>query len=175
MPKLGDGLFGLRRGDIARHQCFHLVRAWRSCPCCPCCPCEMGWLRNWTSHAPAVKWWTPCRPLRLASDCSGLGVPEIAASMLAGSERSVHTVFACDVWRASQQWLTKMGLASLILGDMNLRVWDVKAGVIKTKLPFCMQLLPWMVYRAFWRPMPKVTFSHAVVKPTERYYYFKSC
>ena len=93
----------------------------------------MGWLRNWTSSAPAVKWWTPGRPLRLATDCSGLAIPEIAADMLAGSERSVHTVFACDVWRGSQQWLAKMGISSLILGDMNIRVWDVKAGVIKTK------------------------------------------
>ena len=93
----------------------------------------MGWLRNWTSHAPAVKWWTPCRPLRLATDCSGLGTAEIAADMLAGSERSVHVVFACDVCAACQKWLTKMGVSSLVLGDMNIRVWDVKAGVIKTK------------------------------------------
>ena len=93
----------------------------------------MGWLRNWASRAPSVKWWTPCRPLRLATDCSGLGIPEIAADMLAGSERSVHVVFACDVWGASQQWLAKMGASSVILGDMNLRIWDVKAGKITTR------------------------------------------
>ena len=92
----------------------------------------MGWLRNWASNAPQVKWWTRGRPLRLATDCSGLGVPEIAADMLAGSERSVHHVFACDVCNASRQWLAGMGV-SLILGDMNLRLWDSNIGVMKTR------------------------------------------
>ena len=93
----------------------------------------MGWFRNWASHAASVKWWTPGRPLRLATDCSGLGIPEIAASMLAGSDRNVHIVFACDVWAGSQRWLLQMGIAPLLLSDMNVRVWDANAGVIKTK------------------------------------------
>ena len=92
----------------------------------------MGWFRQWAAHAPSIKWWTHSRPLRLATDCSGLGIPEVAAEMLAGPDRLVHAVFACDVWHASQRWLSSMGMP-VILADMNLRIWDVRAGLIKTK------------------------------------------
>ena len=92
----------------------------------------MGWFGNWTRHASSIPWWTPDRPLRLATDCSGLGVPEIAARMLAGDGRSTHVAFACDVWKGSKVWL-QQALAPLLLMDMNLRIWNTKTGMITTK------------------------------------------
>jgi len=52
--------------------------------------------------------------------------------MMAGSERVVHAVFACDVWKGSRLWLQGLG-APLILADMNVRAWNTKAGAITSK------------------------------------------
>ena len=44
----------------------------------------------------------------------------------------MHTVFACDIWTASQRWLQNLGVQP-ILGDMNTRIWDGAAKQITTK------------------------------------------
>ena len=56
----------------------------------------------------------------------------MAAEMVAGSDRVVHTAFACDVWDESRKWLTTLG-AFWFLADMSLRIWGAKAGAIMTK------------------------------------------
>ena len=44
--------------------------------------------------------------LRVASDCSGMCVPEMALKMLCEKGKSMHTVFVCDVMKGhSSGWL----------------------------------------------------------------------
>ena len=88
---------------------------------------------DWVKRARHVPWWTSSRPLRLATDCSGLAVPEIALAMLGDHcGASVHHVFACDIWTGSQQWLQAIGV-SPILKDMNSRIWKPVEGRILTR------------------------------------------
>ena len=47
----------------------------------------MRWLLEWASHAPSIKGRTSRRHLRLATDCSGLGVPEKAAEIAASQKK----------------------------------------------------------------------------------------
>lgn len=69
----------------------------------------------------------------MATDCSGLGVPEIAMHMLTKEcESGVDTVFACDILPGSQKWLKSHGIGP-ILRDMNLRVWNSEEHIIHTK------------------------------------------
>ena len=71
----------------------------------------------------------------MATDCSGMCVPEIAIHMLSKHSKpsaSVHNVFACDVLKASQKWMAHLGL-STVLGDMNNRIWKVESGEMVSK------------------------------------------
>ena len=86
-------------------------------------------LSAWATRAPAIPWWTSERPLRMASDCSGMCVPEMALQLLCKNGRSVHTVFACDVMKSSQMWMAHLGLKP-ILADMNCRLWNKDTGVM---------------------------------------------
>ena len=95
----------------------------------------MGWLLKWASSAPGIDWWRPGRPLRLATDCTGLAIPELAARMLAGTNRKVQDVFVCDVWSGSRRWLQLLSKLQPEhqLSDMNMRVWNPKTGNITTR------------------------------------------
>ena len=42
-------------------------------------------------------------------------------------------LFFCDVWGATRQWLTSMRSAFVLLADVNLRIWEPKAWLMKTK------------------------------------------
>ena len=53
--------------------------------------------------------------------------------MLAVCDKSVHVVFVCDVWGTSKQWLTNMGFATVLLADINFRIWDPDEGLMSTK------------------------------------------
>ena len=65
----------------------------------------MTW-ESWAGKAPRATWWCPGRPLRVGTDCSGFGIPELALRELADEHGStVHTAFACDVAASSQRWL----------------------------------------------------------------------
>ena len=58
----------------------------------------------------------------MATDCSGLAIPEIAMRMVAEQHKSeVETVFACDILPGSQEWLKSLGIGP-ILRDMNVRI-----------------------------------------------------
>ena len=62
----------------------------------------------------------------MATDCSGLAIPEIAMRMIAEQHKSeVETVFACDVLPGSQEWLKSLGIGP-ILRDMNVRIWKFR-------------------------------------------------
>ncbi len=70
----------------------------------------------------------------MATDCTGLAVPEMALEMLATRQQSdVTSVFGCDVWSGSQTWL-KSHFVEPLLGDMTMRVWHCKAGTLTTKM-----------------------------------------
>ena len=74
-------------------------------PCCRCSLRTMPW-EHWASKAPRTPWWSPGRPLRVATDCSGLGIPELALRELAREHGStMDSVFACDVAVRCKQWL----------------------------------------------------------------------
>ena len=67
--------------------------------------------RTWAKSAPTISWWSPERPVRVATDCTGLGVVEMALETLASQRGvSVQTMFACDIWSASQRWLQGLGV-----------------------------------------------------------------
>ena len=60
----------------------------------------------WLRRVAVPSWWTADRPLRMATDCSGIGVPEIAMQMV--GERicgGVKHVWTCDNSKPSQKWL----------------------------------------------------------------------
>lgn len=76
-------------------------------PCSLFRPCNqtMAW-EKWAAAATSVPWWKPGRCLRVATDCSGMGIPELALWELARTVggRSVDSVFACDIGKPSQRW-----------------------------------------------------------------------
>jgi site-specific DNA-cytosine methylase len=91
-------------------------------------------LGKWSERAPKVPWWGPGRVLRVATDCTGLAVPEMALEMLATRQQSDMTsVFGCDVWSGSRTWL-KSHFVEPLLGDMTMRVWHCKEGTLTTKM-----------------------------------------
>ena len=45
-----------------------------------------GLLDEWVASAPAVPWWTKDRPLRMASDSTGMGMAEISMRLLGSRE-----------------------------------------------------------------------------------------
>ena len=78
----------------------------------------------WQARSPPIPWWASTRPLRVATDCSGMRVPEMTLTMLRENGRSTHNVFACDVMKAAQQqWMDYPGLEPL-LADVNMRIWN---------------------------------------------------
>ena len=55
--------------------------------------------RRWAKATPPIPWWSAERPLRVATDCTGLAVAEVSLQTLAATlGADIHTVFACDIW-----------------------------------------------------------------------------
>ena len=89
--------------------------------------------RRWAKATPPIPWWSAGRPLRVATDCTGLAVAEVSLQTLAATlGADIHTVFACDIWSGSRHWLQTLGIQP-ILADMNTRVWNKEAGRITTR------------------------------------------
>lgn len=64
----------------------------------------MSW-QDWATKAASVPWCGPSRPLRAATDCSGLGIPELALKEIADlSKSSVELAWSCDIAFSSKKW-----------------------------------------------------------------------
>ena len=64
----------------------------------------MSW-QDWATKAPSVPWCGPSRPLRAATDCSGLGIPELALTEIVDlNKSSVELAWSCDVASSSKRW-----------------------------------------------------------------------
>ena len=84
-----------------------------------------GWLRR----AAVPSWWTAHRPLRMATDCSGIGVPEIAMQMMGQrTGGAVDHMWTCDVFKPSQKWLQGLMGEHTLLADMMERSFDITSG-----------------------------------------------
>lgn len=83
---------------------------------------------SWAAHVvKAVKVRRWARKLRMATDCSGLGAPEEAWSMLvqAAGWPTAECVFACDIAPASRRWLELHAKPNHIFADITLRAFAV--------------------------------------------------
>lgn len=80
---------------------------------------------DWTRRVPAPL--VPGRTVRLATDCSGMGAPEMALSKLteSGHLTSVSSVWACDKAMLSRRWLENQLhiTPDKIFLDVNLRTY----------------------------------------------------
>ena len=81
-------------------------------------------ISDWSPHAKTVagdidKGWT--RELRMASDCSGMGVPEMAVSKSIPMQTKV--LFACDINPACQKMLRMNFPGVPVLKDVTKRVY----------------------------------------------------
>lgn len=65
------------------------------------------------------------RPIRLATDCSGLGAPELAWNILSttGGVQPAQHIFACDIAPASRQWLERHAKPRYLFADLSARVF----------------------------------------------------
>ena len=82
--------------------------------------------RSWGAHTvEAVKMGHWARGLRMATDCSGLGAPEEAWSMLAQEAGlpEAECVFACDISPASRRWLELHTKPGHIFADLTMRTF----------------------------------------------------
>ena len=87
--------------------------------------------RSWADRVPCIGLWANGSPLRVATDCSGLGCAEVSLQTIAAVQGGcLHHVFSCDVWSGSQRWLKSIGM-KVILRDMNMRIW--KNGTMTTR------------------------------------------
>ena len=69
----------------------------------------------------------------MATDCSGLAVPEVAMQIVAERHgAAIETAFACDILPESEKWLKSLGVGPTVL-DMNMRVWNLQDGSFLTK------------------------------------------
>ena len=88
--------------------------------------------RSWADRVPCIGLWANGSPLRVATDCSGLGCAEVSLQTIAAVQGGcLHHVFSCDVWSGSQRWLKSIGM-KVILRDMNMRIWN--GGRMTTKV-----------------------------------------
>ena len=82
-----------------------------------------AWVRSGMQKAHWVK--RLARPVRLATDCTGLGTVEMATSdILEASQGSMQRVFGCDVSTASRQVMAAKDSPEIILGDMMDRIFS---------------------------------------------------
>ena len=78
---------------------------------------------SWVEQIPSISCWGFDTPLRVATDCSGLGCAEVRLQTIANVRGlRIHNVFSCGIWSGSQKWLQSLGM-NVILNDMNMRIW----------------------------------------------------
>ena len=85
---------------------------------------------SWLQRVAVPSWWTAYRRLRMATDCSGIGVPEIAMQMV--GERiggGVDHVWTCDSFKPSQYWLRGLLGDHTMLNDMMERGYTESGSV----------------------------------------------
>jgi len=72
--------------------------------------------------------------VNLATDCSGLGVPELALKAIAKErpDMKIQTVFACDTLPASRAFLTHNANPTHLLADMSDREFKKDSFTTKT-------------------------------------------
>ena len=90
---------------------------------------------SWLQRVAVPSWWTAYRRLRMATDCSGIGVPEIAMQMV--GERiggGVHHVWTCDISKPSQKWLQGLLGEHTLLADMMDRRYDASGAFTATDI-----------------------------------------
>ena len=89
---------------------------------------------DWAARAVSAGVRPVCRgPLRMATDCSGTGAPELAwlaLEKLTGI--SAHHVFSCDIAPASRRWLASNVPSKVSLADLRVRVFQPKGFTAKT-------------------------------------------
>ena len=65
---------------------------------------EMAW-HDWLRQTRSVPWRWPTRPIQAATDCSGLGIPELALIEIAKRyDSSIDLAWSCDVASSSKRW-----------------------------------------------------------------------
>lgn len=72
----------------------------------------------------------------MATDCSGLGVPELAMRMLlqeTAKNIGLKHLWACDIFKPAQDVLRSLGVAHNLLPDVNERHFNMKTGRIFSK------------------------------------------
>ena len=97
---------------------------------------------SWLQRVDVPSWWNAHRSLRMATDCSGMGVPEIGERICGG----VKHVWTCDNSKPSQKWL--QGL----LGDRVPVLNDMMERLYKEDSIFACDI--WGYPRAFFRGWP---------------------
>ena len=77
-------------------------------------------------------WRSPPMVIRVATDCSGMGIPEMGLEVLAMKNNfKTECVFMCDNAKPCQQWLQNLELGGIIYIDMTTRIFDKKRQAIK--------------------------------------------
>ena len=73
--------------------------------------------RRWAKATPPIPWWSAGRPLRVATDCTGLAVAEVSLQTLAATLGvDIQTVFVCEIWPGSRHWLQTLGIQPILGG-----------------------------------------------------------
>ena len=84
---------------------------------------------GWRQRAAVPSWWTAHRPLRMATDCSGIGVPEIAMQMMGQrTGGAVDHIWTCDVFKPAQKWLQGLMGERALLADVMERSFGTTSG-----------------------------------------------
>ena len=94
----------------------------------------MSLSKSWIDRGLAQTAWPRCagRPIRIATDCTGLTTAELAAHeiMEAGGGES-HNVFGCDVLPASRKVMAALSSPDYVLGNMLDRTFEADHFVAK--------------------------------------------
>jgi len=87
-----------------------------------------GWVHICSDGQRMGDWCDPWRPLRVASDCSGAGIPELALETMTkhglARFRNVHSVFASDIQEHCRTWLTNNVKPEHLFTDISLRWFE---------------------------------------------------
>ena len=72
--------------------------------------------------------------LNMATDCSGLGVPELAVQAIGRNRQrmKINVVFACDTLATSRAFLARNANPTHMLADMTDRDFDGDSFITKT-------------------------------------------
>ncbi len=85
---------------------------------------DFGWVDKALSTARLPRCWS--RPLRMASDCSGIGTPELAWAQLRERSSEVPAAmhaFMCDISPSCRKWLRKVLPGVTLFDDISTRTF----------------------------------------------------